>query len=153
MAAKVDVLVNGVGKEHVVLEHHAELLVQLLQGNGGEFPPANLDQPGVRVVQPHQQGHQGGLAAACGADDAQGFPGAQAKADVFHAGLGFAVREGDVVKHNVIGGLHWLLWGDVEIFGGFQHLLNAGAGGDALGAHDENAGDGHHGVEDDGEVA
>ena len=33
--AEVDVLVNGVGEEHVVLEHHPEHLVELLRGDGG----------------------------------------------------------------------------------------------------------------------
>ena len=35
----------------------------------------------------------------------------------------------------------------------FEEAAEGQAGGDALGAHDENPGDGHHGVEDDGEVA
>ena len=43
--------------------------------------------------------------------------------------------------------------GDLQIFGGFQDFLNSGAGGGALGIHDENPGDGHHGVEDNGKVA
>ena len=75
MPAKVDVFVDGVGEKHIVLEYHAELLVELIQGDGGKLAPADLDQAGVGVVQAHQQGHQGGLAAAGGADDAQGFPG------------------------------------------------------------------------------
>ena len=57
-----------------------------------------------------------------------------------------------MVKDNVIGAFLRLLGGDVKVLGGFQHLLDAGARGNALGAHDENPGDGHHGVEDDGEV-
>ena len=151
--AEVDVLVDGVREQHVVLEHHAELLVKFIQRDGGKLPAADLDQPGVGVVQPHEQGHQGGLAAACCPDDAQGLPGLQPEADVLHAGFRFAVREGHVVKHHVVGGILRLHGRDAEVLRRFQHLLNPGPGGDALGAHDEDPGDGHHGVQNDGEVA
>ena len=73
--AEVDVLINGAGEDHVVLEHHPELGVELLGGDGGDGPAADEDAAAVGVVQPHEQGHEGGLAAARGPDDAQGLAG------------------------------------------------------------------------------
>ena len=119
MPSEVDVLIDGVGEDHVVLEHHAELLMELLQGDGRDLPTTDLDQPSVSVIQPHEQCHQGGLTAACGTDDAQSFPGAQAEGDVLHVGLALVViGEGHLIEHHVVGGLHRILGSDQQIFPG-----------------------------------
>ena len=150
---QADVFSDGVFKQSVVLEHHAEFLPQSMEGIAAHIPPVHQNAALIRVIQAKQQGDQSGFARAGGADDAQSLSRAQGKGNVGQVVFLLIIGEGHILKNHPeaaipCGGLFHLK----QIRGSVQHFHDPLSRGAGFGIHGDDPGDGHHGVEDDGEV-
>ena len=91
---------DGAGEQHVLLKHHGHLVAQRLHVVPAHVHAAHLYSAGVHIVQPADEVGEGGLAAACAADDADGLPAADVQVHVLEHLVAGAVLvgEADVVK-------------------------------------------------------
>ena len=99
-----DALPEGLGEEEGLLQHDADVLSQVGELDVPDVHPADGDgalAPG-QLVEPVQQGHQGGLPRARGPQNAEGGPGLDGKAHVLQH-LPGAVAEVHVGEDDVPG--------------------------------------------------
>ncbi len=82
-----DVIGDGVLEEDRLLDDHADLAAEAPELDVADVVAVDPDRPGIDVPEAREQVHQGGLAAAVGADQRDGFavPDAEAHA-VEHGG-------------------------------------------------------------------
>ena len=100
LLAPAQVVQDGAGEQHVLLKHHGHLVAQRLHVVPAHVHAAHLYSAGVHIVQPADEVGEGGLAAACAADDADGLPAADVQVHVLEHLVAGAVLvgEADVVK-------------------------------------------------------
>ena len=148
-----EVVGNGSFHHKVILEHHAEFLPECFVGDGADILSVNVDLTGIRIIQPQQQIQNGGLAGTGGAQDAQGLSVFQAEGQVGDIGADTGVGEGHIPEFDM-GRLLQNFTGffNQQILGSDQNLANPAGTGFALGPHDEDSGNAHHGIEDHGKV-
>lgn len=60
---------DGAAEQPGVLQHHAELVAQLVTGHRGDVHAVDRDLAALHVVEALEQVHQRGLAGAGGPDD------------------------------------------------------------------------------------
>ena len=77
--AEADVLLDRAVEQEGVLVDHRDHRADLREGERAEIVAADPDRAGVGIVEPQQQPHDRGLAAAGGADDADALAGADAE--------------------------------------------------------------------------
>ena len=78
-ALEVQILQDGIREEEIILEDHAEAAVKVRFVKLRERLTVQPDLALIRLVEPQQELQQGALAAARGADDAQGLAPLQGK--------------------------------------------------------------------------
>ena len=75
--AVADVVFDRVVEHQDFLRHEAESHAQVAEADIADVGAFDRDAAGGRIVEPRQQLHERGLAAAVGADDGDGFAGAR----------------------------------------------------------------------------
>src|SRR5207302_690535 len=93
-----DVLGDGGGEEHGTLLDDGELSAEIGEAKLAEIGPIELDMAAGRVVEPREQAHQGALARAGRAHDAEASTGFDGERDVVQHGTAWAVRERHMMK-------------------------------------------------------
>ena len=81
-AAPEKVLPNGPGEEHIVLQHHADAVPELLQGIVPNIQPVQQDRASGDVIEPGDQIDQRGLARPRAAHDGHKLAGLHGEADL-----------------------------------------------------------------------
>ena len=86
--AEANVVFNGVGEQIDILENHADLIHQVLEGVRAHIVPANGDAAALYIPEASDEVAEGCLAAAAWAND----------------GAGAAIRDGqrDIVQHRLV---------------------------------------------------
>ena len=152
LTADADVFTDGFFEQNVVLEDDTELGAKLLQVIGAHIFAFHPDTARLDVIKPHQQTGKGAFSCAGRADNAQTFAPIEGKIDSLQIIFLIVIRKVYVFKDNMS-----LLMSFRDILRG-QLILGGHNGFNALGRsqrlapHGQNTGDGHHGVEDDGEI-
>ena len=97
-----DVLADGLGEEEGLLEHQANLSAQAVPADGADIPAADgdLPLPLAQVIEPVEEMHQGALARAGAAQDAQGSAPGDGEGEILQDFLPL-VAEGHMVKDDV----------------------------------------------------
>ena len=104
-AARAGIAVGDVVRHRVVeqqrlLRDHAEPLAQVAEPHVADVDAVERDPALDRVVEPRQELHERGLAAAVGADDGHRFAGAHLEPDVVQHLLVRMVIEIDVLERD-----------------------------------------------------
>src|SRR5699024_5682066 len=60
-AAVADVLPDGAAEQHRVLQHHAHARTHRTPVQGSDVHAVQADLPGIDLVEPHDEVHEGGL--------------------------------------------------------------------------------------------
>ena len=156
LLAPAQVLLDGAGEQHVLLEHHGHLLPQGLHVVVPHVHAAHQHPALGGVVQPGDELHQGGLGGAGAAQDAHGLAGLDVQVDVFQALLAgvLGVAEADVLKDHraVLDLLHRIL-PVLQIALLVEQLGNTLGGGAGHGDHHQHHGEHHQAHEDHHDIA
>ena len=137
-----EVVGDGAGEQGAVLQHHGHAAAEIFQGVFPDVPAVHLHGAGQGVVKPGDQAHQGGLALAGAADDADGLAGGDVQGHMAQGQLVGVpgIAEADVLEvdaaafHCGVGGAVC----DVDLL--VQHLVDADQGGLGPGqGHDQPA--------------
>ena len=130
-----DVVADGAGEEEDVLLYDADVFAQRVAGVLADVPPADLDRAVIQLVEAGQQVAEGGLAAARGAHQGQGFAAADVQVDVPQDLGVVVVGEAHPLKGDVAPGLlvaHGDGAGVVSLLGLVHDLAKALEAGDPL---------------------
>ena len=153
--APLQVLFDGAGEEHVLLQHHADGAPEGVGGIVLHVHAAHLHGPGVHLIEPGDQLDQAGFAAAGAADDADDLAASDVQVDVRQGGVLVAAGVGEVHMVKVHGAvLHLQGGGPVLVDGGdlVQHLHQTLGGGGGHDEHHEVHAEHHEGDEDGADV-
>ena len=101
-----DVLGDARGEEHRILQHDRELPAEILQLVIAEVDAVEQDRTGCRVVEAHEQVHQGALSRAGRAHNPQPCAGCNVERDIVQNGTILSVTERDVPEGDVPAGPH-----------------------------------------------
>ena len=153
--APAQVFLDGAGKQHVLLQHHAHGFAQGLQVVFPYVLAAQLYRALRYIVQPGDQLHQGRFTCARPADDPHRCPGGYMQIDVLEAHFfGFLrIAEGHILKinrtiHRLLEGLRPRQGGvgNVALF--IQYFCNTLGAGPGDGDHHHDHGQHHQAGED-----
>ena len=151
-----DVFPDGIRKENVILEHHAELPVKGIPVVGTDVLSVHENMPLLRIVKAHQQVDNAGFSAAGGSDDAQASAPFDPEGDLFQAllplfpqelavrfpGAVRVIAEGNPVKNqHIAGGCRSspVFRQGCQILGQIHRPGDPVRGGVGLGHHHEDA--------------
>ena len=103
-----DVLQHGVGEEDVLLGGQRDVAAQAGDLQAAQIDAVDFDAAGLRVGEPQQERHHGGLAAAGCADQRHDFAALRGQLHLAQHRRVRAVAEGDMAKaHFGLEGRHW----------------------------------------------
>jgi hypothetical protein len=95
-----DVVAHRASEQHRVLQHEADRAAQPVEPVVAQLDAVDRHAAGAGVVEAGDQAHDGGFAAAGGADNTHRLTGRNAEAHVLEHGFFRIVGEGDVLKHD-----------------------------------------------------
>ena len=101
---EADVVGDGPVQHPRVLGHQRELVAERAQAQAAQVDPVQLDRAGVGVVEPLQQGEQGRLAGAGGADNADPLAGGHLQVQVAQDRGALGVGEPDPAQGQPVAG-------------------------------------------------
>ena len=149
--APTQIFGDGSGEEHVLLQHHGNLITQYFQIVITHIHAADLQRTFGHVIQTWHKLHQTGLCGTGAADDADGHAGMNLQINIVkHRLFGSGgITEGDMVEID-IAILHFLDGISRIRNRAFlvQHLADTFGGSLRNNAHHENHGKHHHSHED-----
>lgn len=96
--AEADVLPDGPLEEPGVLEHHREVLAQVVPADIAHIMPIDPKRPCVHIVEAQEQLHEGRLAGPGRPDDRDGPAFRHLCREAMDDGLSRQIAEGDVVE-------------------------------------------------------
>ena len=133
--AIADVVHDGAGEDEAVLHHHAHLGPQGADGHGGDVRAVYEHLPGIHVVEPGDQVHDGGLAGAGGAYESVGLSLLCGKADIVQDPVSRLIAEAHIPEFHLapdrrhFHGTLRVLYQD-RLIDGLEDALQVGDGGE-----------------------
>ena len=149
--APAQVLGDGSGEQHVLLQHHGDLVAQDLHVVVAHVDAADLERTVGHIVQSRHELHQAGLRRTGAADDADGHAGTDLQVDIVEHRLFGVIRVAEVDVVEFDGPVGHFLDGVGRVgHRAFlvEHLADTFRGRLGNDAHDEDHGQHHHGHED-----